>query len=101
MKPTGLFNACFSPHTGTGEQQKTRRHKPLTPEVMSREKELKTAPVLSLLLSIGSVRRNRLPKKERVTQFIKNRVNVRTVAKVTQRIYGISIQAAARFILKK
>ena len=77
------------------------QYKPLNLADCFAGKRIKNRVCILLPYYISSVRRNRLPKKERVTQFIKNRVNVRTVAKVTQRIYGISIQAAARFILKK
>ena len=77
------------------------QYKPLNLADCFAGKRIKNRVCILLPYYISSVRRNRLLKKRRGTQFIKNRVNVRTVAKVTQRIYGISIQAAARFILKK
>ena len=77
------------------------QYKPLDLADCFAGKRIKNRVCILLPYYISSVRRNRLLKKRRGTQFIKNRVNVRTVAKVTQRIYGISIQAAARFILKK
>lgn len=77
------------------------QYKPLNLADCFAGKRIKNRVCILLPYHISSVRRNRLLKKRRGTQFIKNRVNVRTVAKVTQRIYGISIQAAARFILKK
>ena len=77
------------------------QYKPLNLADCFAGKRIKNRVCILLPYHISSVRRNRLLKKRRGTQFIKNRVNVRTVAKVTQRIYGISIQAAGRFILKK
>ena len=77
------------------------QYKPLNLADCFAGKRIKNRVCILLPYHISSVRRNRLLKKRRGTQFIKNRVNVRTVAKVTQRIYGISIHAAARFILKK